>query len=146
MLILNQSKEAAEVFIAGREFAQLRLNEILKIDGQPGEHTAEIDTLRVLRAQPKLTQHEIELLKSAVYGVDDSGEASLEFIKSGYDTLAKHTHLREKHFYKKESKGVAGRIAVKEFFKHHPNDVLMGAPVRRDRRHKRPPILLPSQQ
>ncbi len=115
-------------------------------------NTAEIDTLAVHIAESSkaiiklysdmgLKKVNKEVLQAAVYDLDDFEGANSILLKQGYELMAKTAHFREKRFYKREAREVAGALSVREFFDKNPGTLLFGGPgPRKNRKAQRPHV------
>jgi hypothetical protein len=148
----GQTAEATDAYESAGKLLKQRLIDVSGEDNQTS-HTAEASELseqlitalgKVVRhhsASGSLNGHAKEVVKQAVYDLDDLG-ASRTTVMHGYMLLARSSHFREKHFYKREAAAIGGMIAVANYFAEG-GGVLMGGPSpRRDRSDKRPPVTL----
>ncbi|MBW3568732.1 hypothetical protein KY385_01225 [Candidatus Parcubacteria bacterium] len=149
----GEPDNAVVTFKAASDLLKTRLKSVMA-QGEPSRHTAEVDELakhiveaqsgilRILPQKDKVKGPEKELLKAAVYDLDDYG-APQQTVMDGYRVLARSSHFRERRFYKREAAAIAGEIAIANFFASGGAG-LTDAEPRYDRSHLRPPVELPA--
>lgn len=117
---LGKTEEASTTYLKASEFIRLRLSQVKREDDVYG-HFAETKGLEIslvntqagfLRTYSNSYPFKgaiKELVKQAVYELDDL-DAPRDIVLNGYEALVRSSHLSEKHFYKKEIKGISGQL------------------------------------
>lgn len=153
--LLDQTDEALGSFVAASNLFKQRLG-VVYAKGNPNRHSAEVDVLvhhlieaqmgvlRIMQAKDKVKDEDKELLKAAVYDLDDH-DAPQERVLEAYELLASSSHFREKRFYKKELARVAGYLAGLAAIENGAGVAIIGfASTFDDRSHLRPAVNLPA--
>jgi hypothetical protein len=143
--------EALDAYKAASELLKHHLEVVTRREN-PTRHTAEVNELknhlvaalssvvRLYASNGSVKGEAKEAVKAAVYELDDLG-APATIVQKGYEFLASSARFKQKRFYKKEAAGIAGEIAVANFFANGGGVLFGGPEPRRDRRHLRPPIV-----